>query len=67
MLDDENYLESYSRLKEDRVKRRLGLLGPDEGLLDSSDRIQLMIDRHELPEVVNEESVRKRMGLVRKE
>lgn len=68
MLDDKKWLEWYSRLKEDRVKRSLGFLRPDEGTMDSVDRLKLMMDRGEGPrEPINEDSIRKQLRLPRKE
>jgi len=66
---DEAWLQWYMRLKTDRVKRRMGLLRPDEGTMALDDRLQLMFDRGEIPnnKPVNEESVRERLRLVRRE
>ncbi|MGA2785311.1 MAG: hypothetical protein ABSF09_11495 [Candidatus Bathyarchaeia archaeon] len=63
-LDDPNWLKWYNQLQNDRVRRKMGLNRPDEGVMDSSDRLQLMIDRGEGPqETFDLDSVRKRMGL----
>jgi hypothetical protein len=63
-LDDPNWLKWYNQLQNDRVRRKMGLNRPDEGVMDSVDRIELMIDRGEgPPEPGTFDSVRKRMGL----
>lgn len=69
MLDDQKWLEWYGRLQYDRLRRHMGLLRPDEGTMAPEDKIQLMLDRGEVPneEPVDEDSIRKRMRLPRKE
>jgi hypothetical protein len=42
----------------------MGLNAPDEGVMDSVDRIQLMLDRGQGPqEPITVDSIRKQMGL----
>jgi len=62
-LDDPNWLKWYNQLQNDRVRRKMGLNGPEEGLMDSVDRLELMLDRGQIPEPVTFDSVRKHMGL----
>jgi hypothetical protein len=65
MLEDKAWLEWYSRLQHDRIRRQLGFLPRDQGTLAPEDRIQLMIDRGEVRNdgPVTEDSIRKRLHL----
>jgi len=63
-LDDPKWLEWYQQLLNDRVRRKMGLNGPEEGVMDTVDRLELMMDRGEGPQApVTVDSVRERMGL----
>jgi hypothetical protein len=69
MLEGQEYLRWYGRLREDRIRRRLGFLRRDEGMMDEVDKVQLMLDRGEgvAPAPVTEESLRRRMRMPGKE
>lgn len=61
-LDDPKWLSWYQNLREDRVRRRMGFLREDEGTMDSSDRIELMLKRGMGPrEVVSEDTIYHKM------
>lgn len=63
-LNSPNWLKWYNQLQNDRVQRKMGLMGPDEGVMAPEDKTQLMLDRGEGPqEPVTVDSVRTRMGL----
>lgn len=61
--NDPHWLEWYQKLLNDRVRRSMGLLGPEEGVMSCTDRLELMRKRHQLPENNDFDSVRRRMGL----
>lgn len=66
MLDDNNWMKWYNRLKEDRIRRRLGFLREDEGMMAPEDRAELLMKRGLGPrEPLTEDSLRRSLGLAR--
>jgi hypothetical protein len=63
-LNDPKWLDWYKQLQNDRVRRKLGLNRPDEGVMNSVDNLELMRDRGLGPqEPASIDTVRERMGL----